>query len=154
VFIPLQASYDFDYNATYIVLEVITLILYFIDILIVFKSHKEILKRLKHLQAKENATDKHLWRSLEDEKKDLRKNRFYIVLSIVSWIPFSLFFWLIKVHEPLLLIYFIKIFRLLKFKPLLLVFDWLKKRALNLTRIVEMLFMYYVSCHLFACSYI
>lgn len=150
VFIPLQAAFRFDFHPSYIVLEVFTLIFYFIDIIVIFKAHGILVKRLKDLNQKDLGNDKHLWRSIEDEKKDVRRLRIYIFLNILSIIPFSLFFWLIDVDEPLLVIYYLKMTRLLKLKPLIELFNRFKQKALNTTRIIEMLFYYYVSCHIIA----
>jgi hypothetical protein len=43
---------------------------------------------------------------------------------------------------------------LIKIGPIINVFDWFKQRALNFTRVMEMLFLYYCAAHIFACSLI
>lgn len=44
--------------------------------------------------------------------------------------------------------------RLIKVLPILKLSNYFKQRALNMTRIVEMLFGYYVACHIISCSLI
>jgi len=131
-------------------MEVFTLIIYAFDIVLSFKLHKEIKQRLNDLIIDDPTSDKHLWRSVDDERKLLRSTKIYITLSIVALLPFSIFFYIIDVNEPLLVIFYLKMLRLAKFKPFLKVFDWFKQRTLNFTRIAEMLFIYYCASHIAA----
>jgi hypothetical protein len=94
------------------------------------------------------------WKSKEDKIKDLNLVKYRIVRSIIATIPFSIFFYIIDVDKPWLLIYYLKILRLAKIYPLFKVFAFGKTKALNFTRIVEMLFIYYIACHIIACSFI
>ena len=68
VFIPLQAAYQIDYNPGYIVFEVLTLIFYAIDWLLIVMKYKQTAKMLKEMQTGNNNDDKKLWRSIDDEK--------------------------------------------------------------------------------------
>jgi hypothetical protein len=79
-FIPLQAGYRIEYAPIFIVLEVFTVILYSIDIFWQFKRHKVIADRLNDRKVKEASAEMHLWRSVEDEKKNLKYIKIYIVL--------------------------------------------------------------------------
>lgn len=78
VFIPLQGGFNFGFNPAHIVMEVITLIFYFIDIVYLIKCHQKIKQRLVNLQLKDHTGEKHSWRSIEDEKKDLKKAKLHM----------------------------------------------------------------------------
>lgn len=154
IFIPLQGAYQIDYHGGFIFLEVLTLIVYAIDFYKILQVHKKTSKILKGMIAGHKRDEKRLWRSIDDERKDLRKLKLDMLISVISWIPFTIIFWGAEVEEPYLFIFYIKMLRLMKILPLYYFFNWFKKRALNMTRIVEMLFVYYAACHIIACSFI
>ena len=132
-------------------MEVFTFLLYFFDIIQTIRAYIKIKKRLRHHDDKETG-EKRLWRSVDDEKKDLKKVTIYLILNIISFL--TVFFHLIRTDQPLLIIFYLKCLRLLKLRPVIRLFNALKQRALNFARILEMLFLYYVACHIIACSFI
>ena len=89
---------------------------------------------------------------LKRNKKNSLK--FYIITSMLSWFPFAMIFSFAGIDEPYLLIYFIKCTRLMKIWPLRRLSNYWKKYYLKITRIVEMLLIYYIFAHIIAWSLI
>ena len=57
----------------------------------------------------------------------------------------------LEIYRPWLIIVMLSTVRLLKIRPVFMVFDSLKERNLNLWRIMEVLTYYYLICHYLAC---
>lgn len=153
VFIPLQGGYRIKYTPIFIIMEILTIILYSIDVYIRIKDHKDLDVKIKNEENHIDKEEKHI-QDFNILKKALKANRTIIALTIVSIIPFSLVFQLSGIDNPLLVIYYLKCLRLVKLSPILKVFESIKQRMLNFGRIFEMLFLYYTACHIIACSFI
>ena len=91
IFIPLQGGYRIEYGPYFIIMEILTVSLYSFDVYCLVLSHKEISIKLKNQVIEDFETD----RNFQDSnllRKQLRKIKFLIVVTIISIIPFAIFF--------------------------------------------------------------
>lgn len=153
IFIPLQAGYRIEYSAGFITMEILTIVIYAFDIIVMYQKQKELKDEIQNQENNIEESDRHI-QDFNILKKDLKWLRIRIGLSVVSIMPIAIVFQLVDLDEPLLIIFYLKCLRLVKLTPILRVFEAIKQRILNFGRIVEMLFLYYSACHIIACSFI
>ena len=75
-------------------------------------------------------------------------------MDIIAVLPFGVIFQSLEVNEPLLLIALIKLLRISKLSPLYRSMQYLKSKAVNIFRIVEVVLVYYICCHIVNCIWI
>lgn len=150
VFIPLQAGFQIDYDGGYIFMEVLSLAFYTLDVGYVILRFRKANSILIKLNQKDDEYDILKSNLFEEERKKIKSLKVELIFGVLSWLPFSIIFWSANVEEPYLLIFYIKMLRLTKILPILKFNNYFKQRALNITRILEMLFFYYLASHMIA----
>ena len=153
VFIPIQGAYRTKYSIGFIILEVITILFYMTDLLLLWRKYQKIKRNLSKVGF-ETETNNIVWKSVDAQKKKLVRLKIYFFTSIFSCFPFAMVFSLSGIDQPYLIIYYLKWTRLLKIWPLQRLSNLCKKYYLKITRIVEMLLIYYIFTHLIAWSLI
>jgi hypothetical protein len=88
------------------------------------------------------------------ERKKRVKLKFKIFLEVLSLMPLSLVFQQCEVYSPAYVIAFCKLLRLLKVWPVFDVLHILKKKAMNIFRIIEVILSYYIVTHTLTCLFI
>ena len=154
IFIPLQGGYQIKFTPTLILIEAFTIIFYIIDIILLCLKYKRIKNQLNKIDVEVNISNRVVWRSADTDYKELIILRIYFVASIISWFPFAMIFSFAKADSPTLIIYAIKLTRLIKIWPLKSFLKYFKKNYLKITRVVEVIMIYYISAHVVACSLI
>ena len=153
VFIPLQGAYRTKFSKEFIILEIITILFYLTDLLLLWRKYRKLKNSLNKVGF-EADTNNVVWKPVEVQKKKLVILKIDFVASILSCFPFAMIFSLSEVDKPYLIIYYLKWTRLLKIWPLLRFSNSCKKYYLKTTRIVEMFLIYYIFTHLIAWSLI
>lgn len=136
VFIPLQAGFQLDYEGGYIFMEVLTLIFYTLDIGYVILRYRRANSILSKLKKRNDEYDIPKSNLFEEERKKIKSLRVEMIFGVLSWLPLSIILWGASVEEPYLIIFYIKMLRLTKILPILKINNYLKQRALNVTRII------------------
>lgn len=77
-----------------------------------------------------------------------------ILLTSIAIVPFSLIFQQNEYHKPVLVVDALRLLRLAKILPLIELFDFLKSQNMQKWRVIEVLVMYYLICHVFSCVWI
>jgi len=98
-------------------------------------------------------SEKEIENHLMDDKdlfnKRLSNLKIEIVCSFLAMLPFSFLFQKIKYHEPLLLVDSLCLIRLVKIYPLIKMFNDLKSNNMQKWRVIEVMVLYYLICHIF-----
>lgn len=129
-------------------MEFLTVVLYLLDVF--FRT-----KNLWQLQDQD-------WDEMNDKKDDDQilidekdqfikrktKLKIEIVTSLVAVVPFSLIFQLAQQHEPVLLVDFLCLLRIVKIMPILKLFEYLKSENMQKWRVIEVVITYYFICHI------
>ena len=139
VFIPLQGGFRIKFSPGLIVMEIFTILLYIIDIFLLIIKYKRIQRKLNKIGVEVNVSNRVVWRTTDADQKELNILKIYFVPSIISWFPFAMIFSFAGVDNPSLLIYFIKITRLMKIWPLKSFLRYLKRNYLKITRVAEVI---------------
>ena len=147
VFIPLQFGYRIPFNGIYLLLEVFTILLYGADI------YFRVLNIRMLLSAQGNINSEKEIETELMEDKDQFARRIYdikveIFCSAVALVPFSFIFETFQIRDPVFLVDFLCLLRLLKFLPFLKMFEYLKSKKMQKWRVIEVVVTYFVICHI------
>ena len=153
-FIPIQGAYRVKFSPPLIILELITIVFYVVDFVLLCSKYKRIKQSLSKITNESSLNSNIILNPVEADRKQLKILKIHFILSAICWIPFAMIFSFTNIDEPTLLIYFIKCTRLLKTWPLRRLSNFWKRHYLKTTRIIEMLLIYYIVIHIFAWSLI
>ena len=143
-------------------MEIVTMIVYMVDLFVRYKKYKRIKDKVTNwkdaeieetVESNEQENNK-LIDDIEDAKKKLILKKRTLIRGIFSVLPLSLVFSLSGLHEPILIIDTLCLLRLLKIWPIFKLIETIKKQAVNIVRIIEVIFGYYIICHIVSCLWI
>lgn len=123
VFIPLQLAFRFEYQVIFIIMEVITVLLYGVDIFFRIRNLRQLKEARGNLPYSEKEVEKTMMDNIEHFMKRISQLNIEIVTGILSILPFSFAFKMCNYHEPLILCNTLSLLRLTKIYPLIKLFD-------------------------------
>lgn len=125
IFIPLQLAFRIPMTGKYLAFEIVTIVVYLIEIVIriwelekMSKLDKTPMVLIQDINDKKLKADKEAY----DKKKSIHK--YEIVTSIIATIPVSLIVSYTKYYDPWWAIAILVAARLIKIRPLYKLFKW------------------------------
>ena len=167
VFTPLQFAFRVEYRGAFLALELVTLAGYLAHLLLhmlVFVKAWKAEGRARDDEGGAGAGGRYTFRRqitrtfstvvIPAQASRLGALRVKLSLDIVALLPFGIVLQSLEVHSPLLVVALLKLLRLAKVAPLLRAVAFLKARAVNITRIVEVVLSYYAVVHVLTCVWV
>ena len=144
VFIPLQMAFEKDFNSAYLTMEVLSMGVY-----LAYTFYYFYLAKL--LFSSKYETPKKLFRQFN--KKLLV---FKLLNQFLATIPFSLILWASGSSKPRMVIVVLSLLRVSNFYMGFEFWSYLKQymRWFNVVRILEVVFLYLMTCHISACLWV
>lgn len=154
IFIPLQMAFRIKYTSILVVMEVLTVLIYGLDIYFRVKNLRALNKARGNLPESTLEYEATMMDNIEHFKKRTSALKVEIVSSCFAIVPFSLCFQVFDYHEPLLVCNPLCLLRLVKVLPMIKLFDHLRSEHMQKFRILEVMITYYVINHVLTCIWL
>ena len=151
VFIPLQFAYDISFKWPFWFLEILSIAVYIADFILRFRNLRMLILTNGKMEHSSNIMERKLAEDKEEYMKRILYVKVELVCSAVAALPFAFVFDVAGVKKDSVLIVALCLLRLVKIWPLFKIFNVWKKREVDLVRIIEVIFNYYLACHIIAC---
>lgn len=146
-FIPLQFAYRIEFKGIYLALEVLTIIIYLVEIATRVVEYKKLRKVVPEV----NLESKMFSADNQKLQERLSVIKFEVVTTSLALFPISLIAQAAKWFHPFGVYLLLCSIRIIKLRPVKKFWRWTQKYSLNVMRAVEAVFYYYFAIHWFAC---
>lgn len=150
-FIPIQFAFRIPFESVFLYLEIATIVLYAFDISWRLIKIRRLFNLHKIPDGKLRLKDKRLKRDSEMREQAIRNLKLEIILTAIAIFPFNLLFQKTVWIKPRGLTGALCTLRMLNFVPIRKMFIKLSAISLNVVKIVEVIFYYYILSNWYAC---
>jgi len=152
IFIPLQFAFHFKFKHFYLVMEVLTILVYLAEIFIrVYKFRKLKKLGITPIEMIKNAKDRYLRSDNRELRRETRQQLLKLIVTSIAVLPFSLILSYTNSYKPFHFLIIVRSLRLIKWRPFIRIWSWLQSYSLHNVTLIKSVVYYYAVAHWCAC---